>query len=35
MIKNGKKILSTKTEEVILVYGNKESQTVEDIITSH
>jgi translation initiation factor 2B subunit (eIF-2B alpha/beta/delta family) len=34
LIKNGLAILSDKKEEVILVYGNQETQTIEDILIS-
>ena len=32
LVKNGDKILSDKREEVVLIYGNQESQTVEEIL---
>ena len=32
LVKNGDKILSDKREEVVLIYGNQESQTIEEIL---
>ena len=34
LIKNGMSILSDKQEEVILVYGNQETHTIEEMLKS-